>query len=457
MKGQDILADEFGTGAFSMFIAEGMAPKDVQRLKTEIEQIAHVENVVWYDTAMDISVPMEILPDELYDVFNSGDATLMAIIFDDTTSADSTMESIEEIRKVADKNCFLSGMSAVVTDTKNLSEKEAPIYVFIAVLLSCIALSFIMDSFLIPFLFLISIGMAIVYNLGSNLLLGQISYITKALSAVLQLGVTMDYSIFLWHSYQEQLGKYPDRKEAMAHAIGDTITSVVGSSITTVAGFIALCFMSFTLGMDLGIVMAKGVVFGVLACITILPSLILVLNKPLERTKHRPFIPDFKGIGGFITKHYKIFVVLFLVVLYPALYGYNHTTVYYNLDETLPKDLPSIIANEKLKENFDMNATHMLLMRAGISGKDMKEMSKEMEAVEGVSWVLGLDSVKGSAIPDEVIPEGLSGALKNENWQLLLIGSRYKVASDEVNAQCDELSAISKKYDEDSMLVGEAH
>lgn len=456
MKGQDILVDEFGTGAFSMFIAEGMAPKDVQRLKTEIEQIAHVENVVWYDTAMDISVPMEILPDELYDVFNSGDATLMAIIFDDTTSADSTMESIEEIRKVADKNCFLSGMSAVVTDTKNLSEKEAPIYVFIAVLLSCIALSFTMDSFLIPFLFLISIGMAIVYNLGSNLLLGQISYITKALSAVLQLGVTMDYSIFLWHSYQEQLGKYPDRKEAMAHAIGDTITSVVGSSITTVAGFIALCFMSFTLGMDLGIVMAKGVVFGVLACITILPSLILVLNKPLERTKHRPFIPDFKGIGSFITKHYKIFVVLFLVVLYPALYGYNHTTVYYNLDETLPKDLPSIIANEKLKENFDMNATHMLLMRAGISGKDMKEMSKEMEAVEGVSWVLGLDSVKGSAIPDEVIPEELSGALKNENWQLLLIGSRYKVASDEVNAQCDELSAISKKYDEDSMLVGEA-
>lgn len=456
MKGQDILVDEFGTGAFSMFIAEGMTPKDVQKLKAKIEQIEHVENVIWYDTAMDISVPMDILPDELYEVFNSGDATLMAIIFDDTTSADSTMEAIEEIRRVADKNCFLSGMSAVVTDTKNLSEKEAPIYVFIAVLLSCIALSLTMDSFLIPFLFLMSIGMAIVYNLGSNFLLGQISYITKALSAVLQLGVTMDYSIFLWHSYQEQLGRYPDRKEAMAHAIGDTITSVVGSSITTVAGFIALCFMSFTLGMDLGIVMAKGVVFGVLACITILPSLILVLHGALEKTKHKPVIPDFKGIGSFVTKHYKMFVVLFLVVLFPALYGYHHTAVYYNLDETLPKDLPSIDANEKLKENFDMNATHMLLIRADIPGKDVKSMSKEMEAADGVNWVLGLDSLKGSAIPDEVIPEELSGALKNENWQLLLIGSRYKVASDEVNAQCEELSAISKKYDEDSMLVGEA-
>lgn len=456
MKGQDILVDEFGTGAFSMFIAEGMAPKDVQRLKAEIEQLDHVETVIWYDTAMDISVPMEILPDELYEVFNSGDATLMAIIFDDTTSADSTMESIEAIRKVADKNCFLSGMSAVVTDTRNLSEKEAPIYVFIAVLLSCIALSLTMDSFLIPFLFLISIGMAIVYNLGSNLLLGQISYITKALSAVLQLGVTMDYSIFLWHSYQEQLEKYPDRKEAMAHAIGDTITSVVGSSITTVAGFIALCFMSFTLGMDLGIVMAKGVVFGVLACITILPSLILVLNGALEKTKHKPVIPDFKGIGSFVTKHYRMFAVLFLVALFPALYGYTHTTVYYNLDETLPKDLPSIAANEKLKENFDMNATHMLLMRADISSKDVRSMSKEMEAVDGVKWVLGLDSVKGSAIPDEMIPKELSQALKNENWQLLLIGSKYKVASDEVNRQCDELSAISKKYDGDSMLVGEA-
>lgn len=371
MVGQDILVDEFGTGAFSMFIVKGMEPKDVSELCQKIGQVDHVEKVLWYDSVMDLTIPMEMLPDELYKAFNSGEATMMIIIFDETTSADGTMEAIKNIRKIADKDCFLSGMSAVVTDTKDLSEKEAPIYVCIAVLLSCMVLSVTMDSFLIPFLFLLSIGMAIVYNLGSNIFLGEISYITKALSAVLQLGVTMDYSIFLWHSYQELQGAVPDKKEAMARAISETITSVVSSSMTTVAGFIALCFMSFTLGMDLGIVMAKGVVFGVIGCVTILPSMILVFDKALEKTKHKALLPEMKGVGDFVVKHYKIFIALFVLILFPVIYGYNNTEVYYNLDETLPKDLPSIVANDKLNENFDMNATHMLLLSADLPSKDV--------------------------------------------------------------------------------------
>lgn len=456
MAGQDILVEEFGTGAFSMFMAEGMQPKEASALKGKIEQVEHVEKVLWYDSFMDVTVPMELLPDDLYEAFNSGDCTLMFIIFDETTSADATMEAIEEIRRIADRNCFLSGMSAVVTDTKNLSEKEAPVYVGIAVLLTCIVLSLAMDSYLVSFIFLISIGMAIVYNLGSNVVFGEISYITKALSAVLQLGVTMDYSIFLWHSYQEQQKDCADKKEAMANAIGETLSSVVGSSITTVAGFIALCFMSFTLGMDLGVVMAKGVVFGVLACVTILPSLILVSDKALEKTKHRSLIPDMNHIGNFVTRHFRLFGVLFAVLLVPALYGYRNAQVYYNLDETLPKDLQSIMANEKLQEEFDMNATHMLLASVDLDAKDIKHMSDEIKKTDGVSWVLGLNSVKGAALPDEMIPDELKSSLQNENWQLLLIGSRYKVASDEVNRQCDELDRICKSYDPKSMLVGEA-
>ncbi len=456
MVGQDILVDEFGTGAFSMFMVEGMKPKETAALKAQIEKTEHVEKVIWYDSVMDISVPMELMPEELYEAFNSGDCTLMIIIFNETTSADSTMEAIEEIRRTADKNCFLSGMSAVVTDTKNLSEKEAPVYVFIAVLLTCIVLSLAMDSYLVSFIFLVSIGMAVIYNLGSNIIFGEISYITKALSAVLQLGVTMDYSIFLWHSYQEQQKSYEDKKEAMAEAIGETLSSVVGSSITTVAGFIALCFMSFMLGMDLGLVMAKGVVFGVAACVTILPSLILVLDKPLEKTRHRALIPDMDQIGKFVTGHFMIFAILFAIILVPALYGYRNAEVYYNLDETLPKDLQSIIANEKLEGEFDMNATHMLLVNADIPAKDVKHMSDEMKQVPGVSWILGLNAVKGAALPDEMVPDELKEALSNENWQLLLVGSRYKVASEEVNEQCDVLDRICKSYDPEGMLVGEA-
>ena len=407
MVGQDILVDEFGTGAFSMFVVEGMQPKEVSALKASIEEVEHVEKVIWYDSAMDISVPMELLPGEFYEAFNSGDCTMMIIIFDETTSADATMDAIVEIRKIADKDCFLSGMSAVVTDTKNLSEREAPIYVFIAVILTCIVLSLAMDSYLVSFAFLASIGMAIVYNLGSNIFFGEISYITKALSAVLQLGVTMDYSIFLWHSYQEQQGVCGNKKEAMAKAIEETLSSVVGSSITTVAGFIALCFMSFTLGMDLGMVMAKGVVMGVIACVTILPSLILVLDKALEKTKHRALIPDMNHIGQFVTKHFVVFAMILVAIMLPALYGYRNAAVYYNLDETLPKDLPSIIANEKLETEFDMNATHMLLLSADLPAKDVKNMSEEMKKVPGVSWVLGLNAVKGTALPDEMVPEEL--------------------------------------------------
>lgn len=456
MVGQDILVDEFGTGAFSMFVVEGMTPGEIVDLKRELEQVEHVEKIIWYDSVMDISVPMEMMPDQVYEAFNNGDATMMAIIFGETTSADGTMEAIEEIRKIADKNCFLSGMSAVVTDTKNLSEREAPVYVCIAVLLSCLVLSVTMDSFLIPFLFLASIGMAIVYNLGSNVFMGEISYITKALSAVLQLGVTMDYSIFLWHSYQENQINTPDRKEAMAKAIGATITSVVSSSMTTVAGFIALCFMSFTLGMDLGVVMAKGVVFGVITCVTVLPSMILVFDKALSKTKHRALLPDMRGIGEFVTKHYGIFLLLFAAILFPAIFGYRNTKVYYNLDETLPRDLPSIIANDKLNEDFDMNATHMLLLSADLPRKDVKHMAEEMEAVPGVNWVLGLNALVGDAIPEEMIPEELTEALVNDNWQLLLVGSQYKVASQEVNDQCNKLSDICKAYDGKGMLVGEA-
>lgn len=457
MEGQDILVNEFGTGAFSLFMVEGMENKDVSSLIDKIRDVDHVEKVIWYDSLMDISVPMDILPDNLEEAFNSENSTLMAIIFDETTSADGTMDAIEEIRHIAGKQCFLSGMSAVVTDTKNLSEKETPIYVIIAVICSVIVLSLTMDSFLIPVFFLLSIGIAIVYNLGTNIFMGEISYITKALSAVLQLGVTMDYSIFLWHSYKEYQTRYDgDKERAMAHAISNTFTSVVGSSITTVAGFIALCFMSFTLGLDLGIVMAKGVVFGVICCVTVLPSMILIFDKAIEKTSHRPLLPEIKGISNFVTKHYVIFVVLFIVLMVPAVYGNNNTSVYYNLDETLPKDLDSIIANTKLQEEYNMNSTHMLLVDSSLSSSDVCRMSDEIEKLDGIKAVLGIDTVVGPTIPEEMIPESIREVLENDNYKLLLVMSEYKVASDEVNSQCDAISQIIKSYDKDNMLVGEA-
>ena len=459
MKGQDILLDEFGTGAFSFLVVEGMDAKDIAEMREEISQVDHVKDCIWYDSFADISVPMEVLPDEVYDFFNNDDAdsTLMMVLYDSSMSSDETMNAIEEMRNVVDGKCFVSGMSAVVTDTKNLSNKEVPIYVIIAVVLAVIILSLTMDSAIIPVFFLLSIGMAIIYNLGSNVFQGEISYVTQALAAVLQLGVTMDYSIFLWHSYEEQQERFQgDKKRAMAHAISGTITSVVGSSITTVAGFIALCFMSFTLGMDLGITMAKGVVIGVICCVTVLPSMILVFDKAIEKTKHRAIIPDLGTIAGWITKHYVVFIVLFLLILGPAIYGYTHTSVYYDLAGTLPESLDSITANNKLNEEYEMGATHMILADSDLTSKDAKAMLNEINDVDGVKFAAGLDSLVGPGIPKEIIPENIKEIMVNGDYQLMLVSSEYAVASDEVNNQCEEINNIIKKYDSSAMLIGEA-
>ena len=457
MKGQDILVEEFGTGAYSMFLCEGMENKDVASLKTRIEAVDHVSKVVWYDSFADLSIPMEMLPEKIRSAFNSDHSTMMFIIFETTTSADETMAAIEDIRDLAGKQCFLSGMSAIVTDTKNLAESEVVIYVVIAVILSSIVLALTMESYLIPLLFLLSIGVAILYNMGTNFLTGEISYITKALSAVLQLGVTMDYSIFLWHSYQEQLEvQKEDHQEAMAQAIAATIKSVVGSSITTIAGFIALCFMSFTLGMDLGIVMTKGVVFGVICCVTVLPSMIMIFDKALEKTKHRQLIPDFPKVSDFVVKHHVFFAVLFLVLFVPFAYFQANTEVYYNLDTTLPEDLESIMANTKLQEEYEMGAAHMILLDQEISEKEKYAMIDEMEQVDGIKQVLGLESIIGPSFPQSMIPEDIKEVRESENYELMLIMNEYLVASDEVNEQLDELNGILKKYDPSGMLVGEA-
>lgn len=456
MQGQDILVKDFGTGAFSMFIVDGMEDKKVSALKAKIENVEHVQKVLWYDSLADISMPKSMIPKDVYEVFNSDTGTMMAIFFDEGTSSDGTMEAIGEIRKLAGKQCFLSGMSAIVTDTKNLAEKETPLYVLIAVVLAVIVLGLTMDSYFIPLLFMLSIGMAIVYNLGSNYFFGEISYITKALAAVLQLGVTLDYSIFLMHSYEEQQVRYNgDKERAMAHAISQTFSSVIGSSVTTVAGFIALCFMTFTLGMDIGVVMVKGVILGVIACVTILPSMILCCDKWIMKTMHKPFLPDIGKISDKVTKRYMIYVILFLVLLFPAIYGNNHTAVYYNLDETLPKDLPSIIANEKLKKDYDMNTTHMILVDSSVESADVAKMIDKMDDVDGVKWALGLDALIGPAIPQDMIPNSVTDMLKNDKYQLLLVNSEYKVASDELNAQIKDLNKILHKYDKGGMLIGE--
>lgn len=459
VAGQNELLKDFGKGAFSFVILENMQPKDVSLLKDKIEQIDHVETVLWYDSFADISIPIEILPDKLYSEFNTENSTMLAVFFDTPTSSDITMDAIRKIRQTAGTQCFVSGMSALVTDLKDLCEKEEPVYVGIAVVLACAAMMLFLDSWLIPFVFLTSIGAAILLNLGSNIFLGEISYITKALSAVLQLAVTMDYSIFLWHSYNEQLERCGnDKKEAMAVAIHETLTSVLGSSITTIAGFIALCFMTFTLGMDLGIVMAKGVLLGVISCVTVLPALILLLDKPLQKTRHRTLIPNMSGFSNGITKIFPVFLVIFTLLIPPAYYGYRKTNneVYYDMGDCLPEDMEYVIANSKLSEDFDIASTHMLLIDAKLPQKAVRSMIDEMEQVDGVKYVLGLESVIGSRIPEEILPESISGILKSDNWELLLINSKYKVASDNVNDQINELNSILKKYDENGMLIGEA-
>ena len=456
--GQNELLEDFGKGAFSFIIVEDMPAKDVAALKEKIEQVNHVETVLWYDSIADLSIPMELLPDKIYNEFNTENATMMAVFFDTSTSSDITMDAIREIRQIAGKQCFVSGMSALVTDLKDLCEKEEPIYVGIAVLLACVAMLVFLDSWLVPFVFLASIGMMILLNLGTNYFMGEISYITKALSAVLQLAVTMDYSIFLWHSYNEQRTRCDDNKAAMAVAIKETLASVVGSSITTVAGFIALCFMSFTMGRDLGIVMAKGVLLGVLGCVTVLPALILVFDKPLQKTKHKSLIPNMGGFAKGVVRIFPVFIVIFALLIPPAYYGYSKTNdeVYYDMGQCLPEDMEYVIANSKLSEDFDIASTHMLLVDANLPAKSVRSMMKEMEQVDGVKYVLGLESVIGSRIPEEILPESITSILKNDKWELLLINSEYKVASDAVNDQISDLNTILKKYDESGMLIGEA-
>ena len=456
--GQDTLKEDFGKGAFSFIIVEDMPAKDVAALKEKIEAVDHVDTVLWYDSLADLSVPMELLPDKLYDAFNQGNATMMAVFFDSATSEDVTMDAIRDIRAIAGKQCFVSGMSALVTDLKDLCEQEEPIYVALAVACACAAMMLLLDGWLVPFVFLASIGMCIVFNLGSNYFFGEISYITKALSAVLQLAVTMDYSIFLWHSYNEQLRQNTDHNEAMAVAIHETFASVLGSSITTVAGFIALCFMSFTLGRDLGIVMAKGVLLGVIGCVTILPSMILLLDKPLQKTRHKSLIPDMGGFAKGVCKHFPVFLVIFALLIAPAYYGYDKTNdeVYYDMGQCLPEDIDYVIANSKLAEDFDISSTHMLLVDASLPTRDVRDMIDEMEQVDGVKYVLSLESVVGPLVPEDILPDSVRSLLNNGQWELMLINSEYKVASDAVSDQLDSLNAILKKYDDTGMLIGEA-
>lgn len=455
MKGQDILKDEFGTGSYSMIVVEGMEMKDVSALKEKIENVDHVKKVLWYDSFSDLSVPVDVLPDEVKDAFIQGDATLMFATFDTSLSSDETMQAIEDIRKVTNEQTFVSGMSAIVTDTKNLTNQEQPIYVLIAVVLAALVLGLTMDSWMIPIFFLISIGMAIVYNMGSNIFLGEVSYITKAIAAILQLGVTMDYSIFLWHSFTEQMDLCDHNDEvAMAKAIQLTFSSVVGSSVTTIAGFIALCFMSFTLGMDLGIVMAKGVLIGVVCCVTILPALIMTFSKITVKTMHKPLIPEFR-MSKFIVKHYKAIVIIFCLMWIPAIFGYQHMSVYYKMDSSLPDSLPSIQANKELEDNFDLGATHIILADANLSSKDGSEMCNELKKVDGVKSVLGMDSLVGPALVRDVIPDDLLSDIKSDNYQMILVTSEYQVASDEMNNQCEELEDVIKQYDSKAMLIGE--
>ena len=458
VKGQEYMLEDFGKGAFSFLIFQNANEKDIVKTEEKIKKIDHVATVLWFDDVADSKIPMQALPDEVYDAFNKGGSTLMAVFFDSSSSSDETMNAISEIRKVAGEQCLVSGISAMVTDLRELCEREETLYVAIAVVLAVIAMMVFLDNWIIPFVFLASIGVAILFNLGSNIFLGEISYITKALSAVLQLAVTMDYSIFLWHSYGEQKQKCSDNKEAMAVAIKETVSSVLGSSITTVAGFIALCFMTFTLGRDLGIVMAKGVLLGVLSCVTVLPAMILVLDKPLNKTMHRSLIPSTKKLAKGIVKIFPVFLILFALIAVPAYYGYSQTNkeVYYDLSRSLPEDMSNVIANTKLKEEFGMGNTHMVLVNSKLDPKDIRKMNDEFKKVDGIKLSLGLESVVGPMIPEEMLPESVSTVFKSDRWEMIILSSEYKTATDEMGTQITKLNEIIKKYDPDGLLVGEA-
>ena len=456
VEGQDIMVDEFGMGAFSMVVVENMDMKDVAALKAQFEDIDHVEDVLWYDSVADLSFPVDMLPSKIKDVFFRGNATMMIALFDNTTSSDAAMEAVTEMRKIASKECYISGMSGVVTDIKNVALEEMPIYVVVAAVLSFLVLCLSMDSLVVPILFLLSVGLAVLYNLGSNIFLGSVCYITKSLTAVLQLGVTMDYSIFLLNSFEAYKKKYEDKDRAMAHAIADTFKSVAGSSVTTIAGFLALCVMTFALGRDMGIVMAKGVVIGVICCVTILPAMILLFDKAIEKTRHKALIPSLDRASEFITKHYKVWIIVFLVLLFPAIYGNNHTQIYYNIDKSLPATLPSNVANEKLKDEFNMSTVHMVLLKEGLDSQQKTEMLNKMDKVDGVKWALGLNSFIGPTFPESMLPSDLKSMLASDDYEIQFICSKYSSATDECNAQLAEIQKIVKEYSPESMVIGEA-
>ena len=456
VEGQDIMVDEFGMGAFSMVVVEDMELKDVAKLKEKFQDVEHVKDVLWYDSVADLSSPVSMIPAKFKDGFFNGDATMMIALFDDTTSSDAAMEAVTDMRKIANEQCFISGMSGVVTDIKNIALQEMPIYVVIAACLSLLVLLLAMDSLVIPVLFLLSVGLAVVYNLGSNIFLGEVCYITKSLTAVLQLGVTMDYSIFLLNSFEAYKKKYDAKDRAMAHAIADTFKSVAGSSVTTIAGFLALCVMTFALGRDMGIVMAKGVVIGVICCVTVLPAMILVFDGVIEKTKHKPLIRSMDKPSGFITKHYKVWLLIFLILLYPAVYGNNHTQIYYNIDKSLPATLDSNVSNEKLKEDFDMSTVHMVLLKNGLDSKEKTQMLDQIDKVDGVKWSLGMNSLIGPTFPESMIPSNIKEMLQSDNYEVQFICSEYSSATDECNAQLDKIQKIVKKYSPESMVIGEA-
>lgn len=456
VEGQDIMVDEFGMGAFSMVVVEDMDLKDVAELKQKFQDVEHVKDVLWYDSVADLSIPVSMIPDKFKDAFFNGDATMMIALFDNTTSSDAAMEAVTEMRKIANEQCFISGMSGVVTDIKNIALEEMPIYVVIAACLSLLVLLLAMDSLVVPVLFLISVGLAVVYNLGSNIFLGEVCYITKSLTAVLQLGVTMDYSIFLLNSFEAYKKKYDENERAMAHAIADTFKSVAGSSVTTIAGFLALCVMTFALGRDMGIVMAKGVVIGVVCCVTVLPAMILVFDKAIEKTKHKALLPNMDKASGFITRHYRVWLLVFLILLYPAIYGNNHTQIYYNIDKSLPSTLDSNVANEKLKEDFDMSTVHMVLLKNGLDSKQKTQMLDEIEKVDGVKWSLGMNSLIGPTFPESMIPSNIKEMLQSDNYEVQFVCSEYSSATDECNAQLDAIQKIVKEYSPESMVIGEA-
>lgn len=456
VEGQDIMVDEFGMGAFSMVVVEDMDLKDVAALKEKFQDVEHVKDVLWYDSVADLSIPVSMIPDKFKDAFFNGDATMMIALFDNTTSSDAAMKAVTDMRKIANEQCFISGMSGVVTDIKNIALEEMPIYVVIAAGLSLLVLLLAMDSLVVPILFLLSVGLAVLYNLGSNIFLGQVCYITKSLTAVLQLGVTMDYSIFLLNSFEAYKKKYDEKERAMAHAIADTFKSVAGSSVTTIAGFLALCVMTFALGRDMGIVMAKGVVIGVVCCVTVLPAMILVFDKAIEKTKHKALLPNMDKASGFITKHYKVWLIVFLVLLYPAIYGNNHTQIYYNIDKSLPATLASNVANDKLKEDFDMSTMHMILLRNGLDSKQKTQMLDKIDEIDGVKWSLGMNSLIGPSFPESMIPSNIREMLESDNYEVQFVCSEYSSATDECNAQLASIQEIVKEYSPDSMVIGEA-